>query len=304
MQTRRNGTIDVLRYVAAAGIIHFHAAAPYELLTVAALPVFSVLVAFYSVPARPDACDPWPRAWRLIRLWFVWSAIYAALKALDALAGGRPLDSEFAAWMLFAGPSVHLWFLTFAAFCAPFGLAVARLAAFGQRGALLAVGAALILGVEALWLFAGPRWGIPVDQWLSAIPAAAFGFAAAVLVPAGRPVAAALVAAALVSSALAFGLTTKALALTAVGILVLGGFFAATPSTRFTSRIRNVSLGLYLVHPAVMAVLLRLPGFDENRTLLSLATLAVSTAVASLFLDSRVNRWFGLPALARPLPQA
>lgn len=292
----RNGTLDHARLAAAAGIVLFHSGVPALAPGHAALPFFLmllVLLGWTGAATTPFAAHARGRIERLMRPWALWSAVYAGLKIAEAQLAGRPLASEFAPWMLGAGPAIHLWFLPFATVV---GLALwplARLAAGkGQawRGTVavgLVAGAALVLAAQA-----GPALPRPVAQWAFGLPAVLLGLGL-VLVPGAAGRAGVLV----VAGALFAGAGWPQ----GAGLVLLAGaalwlcLLVRLPAGPVSAGAARLSLTVYLAHPALASLLQRTGLLPDRSVALALATLALALGVA-LLIDRLQQR--GLPALA------
>ena len=161
----RNGSVDLLRFAGALGIVWFHLHLPGDWIGLAALPMFVMLVVHYGA-GRPLAGT----ARRLLVPWAIWSAIYGLAKAAQALSSDRPLSTEFVPWMILTGPAIHLWFLPF---CVIF-LGTARLleGVLGRRAAYAILGG---LSVFSLWAAQQDNVQIPLAQWVTVWPAACLG---------------------------------------------------------------------------------------------------------------------------------
>lgn len=130
----RNASFDYARLLAVFGIVLFHSGAPGAAWGYVGLPFFLLLLGVFAAPAAArlsTAAYARTRARRLLTPWLIWSAIYAALLAVQAARNGRPVLADFDASMLLTGPALHLWFLPFAfvAGCALHALARGRGAA-------------------------------------------------------------------------------------------------------------------------------------------------------------------------------
>ncbi len=265
----RNGTIDLARYFAALGIVLLHAKSPYGWIGDATLLLFVMLLASFAVPREPSTAALRRRLGELMRLWVVWSAVYAGLKMAQAIGTGATIASEFAPWMLLAGPSLHLWFLPFAAGITLAGYAIALwlqrmgAAAPGRRAAASRAVVLLMLAgtVAAVAALEPAAETVPLVQWANAWPAAALGLAIAVLRKRLAPeitALAALVALAAAGWLLPPGAQASAAANLAPAVAMFALTSAArTPSSRLTMHLRDVALNVYLLHPAVIAALLQ-----------------------------------------------
>lgn len=102
----RTGSVDLLRFLGAVGIIQFHCAITGVWFGLAALPMFIMLLVYLGA-GRPLKA-PFDR---LLIPWLAWSGIYAALKVAQSLLTCSAIMDEFAPWMILTGTSIHLWFL-------------------------------------------------------------------------------------------------------------------------------------------------------------------------------------------------
>lgn len=146
----RNGLVDYARFVAALGIVWFHASAPGARAAYLALPFFLVLL---STPSRASFAD---RAQRLLKPFLIWSVIYGAVQVLLALKHGRPALVWWQPEMLLTGTALHLWFL-------PFALLVYPLRHLSNRPWLAAL--MPIAASAALALWGGGGSAAPWAQW-------------------------------------------------------------------------------------------------------------------------------------------
>lgn len=285
----RNGTLDHARLIAAVGIVVFHTGAPGAWLGYAALPFFLMLLILLAWPAaeRQDFKSyVWSRWGRLTQPWALWSLIYGVLKLAEVMLTDRTLAEEFAPWMLATGPVIHLWFLPFAlAAC----LAVWPLAkGMSHQSDTARVGLAACLSAGAvavlIWHADAGELPPPLAQWTYAVPAVFLGAALALVGPRRGLVMLLVTMLILVwvgwpNGSLQNGVAGAAL----IGCMALPT--AATPASRLAS---DLSLPLYLVHPLVAAVLLRLSPLPESSVILALATLSASlVAVLVLHVSSR-----------------
>ncbi len=209
----------------------------------AALPMFIMLLVYYGA-GKPIA----QQARRLLLPWLAWSAIYACLKYTRSIINGAPLSSEFAPWMVLTGTSLHLWFLSFSFLF----LLLCVLVPERTPTPLLTL-VCVILSGASLWVSNTANLLIPLVQWMPVIPAAFAGllmqrFSHQTVVPA------ALGCSAIV--ALFFGLDTMTPQLAIAGLAVALAVAIPMRQTKLVDTLSGLSLGMYLVHPAVMVFIL------------------------------------------------
>lgn len=285
----RNGTVDIMRYLAAVGIVLFHVRAPYVSVTHSALPLFTIYLAFFSVTPGATAARLVHRLWHLLRLWLIWSGIYAGLKIAEAVVDGRPIASEFLPWMLLTGPALHLWFMPFAIFLVGIGFVISRLLPRTPlpEGLLMLVVTCTIL--VALWLNTTGEKPIPLGQWIYVWPAAAFGFVAAILNQNSR-IGLAIVFAGVVSLiGFYLGAGTSVFQFLGASLVAIVSFLVVTPSTRMSETLRDLSLGVYFIHPAVVALLLRMPNLEKQDLLFVALAVLISSLLSFLLLNHRTR---------------
>ncbi|WP_029066515.1 acyltransferase family protein [Labrenzia sp. DG1229] len=239
----RNGSVDLLRFVGAIGIIQFHCGTPGHPISLAALPMFVILLVYFGEGRSLQGS-----ARRLIAPWLIWSAIYAALKIAQSVVSGTLLSSEFAPWMLFAGTSIHLWFLPFAFV---FLCACTKVPERITPAALWTL--CLVLSAAVLWVFNTQTVPAPFMQWLAVIPAACAGLIMrrtqnALLPPA--------VLALSGFTALLLGIDGMTIQLAVAGLAVVLAMAVRLPQSALTDFLSDISFGLYLAHPAVLAAVL------------------------------------------------
>lgn len=255
----RNGALDLLRFVGALGIIWFHLRLPGGAFALGALHIFTTFAVYFGLD-RPTA----ERARRLLIPWVIWSLIYGALKLADGWVGGQGIKAEFALWMLLTGPAIHLWFLPIA-FAVP--LLLANLSVSHVRLSLLPLTFAAIAIVNLAPL------PVPLPQWISILPAVWLGLAMRSGLTPGPAFAVTALAAVMALT----GWQIVAIPL-ATGALAMGVILALPPRALPLSRqAAGLSLGLYLAHPMVAAVLLR--AGISNTALLFFLTVAGSALI-------------------------
>lgn len=280
----RNGFTDLARLAGAFGIVWFHAKGPGGWIGYAALQMFMALLIHHQLSA--DRGGPFPaaagaRARRLLGPWVVWSAIFAAAKIADGIVSGTGVAREFAPWMLFTGPALHLWFLPFAFVAGLGALALWRGAPKGRAAFLVGLAALALLQAASLGL-PSRGWPIPFPQWLQVLPAVGLGFM--ICAAEGRGTRLTLLA----------GLQVGLFALHAAtgwpvanDQTLLGAAFAIAavavraPSTEVTRACAGLALTVYLSHPLFAAALGRV-WVGASPAEFGLATAACALGFAAL----------------------
>ena len=266
---RRVWSLEYLRVAAAFAVVWFHhVAVPFRWIGPAGLAVF--LLISFSLLARA-ATDLSPaafaatRARRILLPWLFWSAVYLALGLLREWHSGVP---QIQPWMLATGFSLHLWYLSYlfvfsvlvytVRWCFP--------AADGFVGAGLCALLGLLLFLANGVLLSG---AVPYDQWLSALPTTLLGcvlgrIALVHSTAKRRALVAALLAGAAVVSFLRLvvpgrqGFDAFQVLFGLAAFCVVGGL--PLPPVAAVRVLAPLTLGIYVVHPLVMEVVVRMPG--------------------------------------------
>lgn len=281
-----SATLDYARFLAAVGIIIFHVGAAGARIGYAALPFFCMLLVFLAFPAatrRNFRTYAATRMTRLLRPWAIWSLVYAGLKLAEAGITGVPLETEFAPWMLLAGPAIHLWFLPFACVACiaiwPLARFSSMLPEFGRTicGLILAVLAAVIAGWNHTLVTAQP-----FAQWLYVLPSvilgAAFGFLGETARAALKTMFAVSIMACLLLIIGRSGGSAEQLIMAAVAFILC--LVIRLPDHPAARRMAALSLTLYLAHPMVISILLRVTSIPEASPAMAMAAVTGTILLA------------------------
>ncbi len=272
----RNATLDYARLVASFGIVIFHVGAPGAALGYAALPFFLILLVVMVLPsAKCMSFDIFlkSRVKRLIVPWLIWSAIYGTLKLSEVVVTETTLSAEFAPYMLFTGPALHLWFLPFAFITSLLAYPViqsTRFAPIYLHSTLLTMIALFFLVIQQERAFP-----IPITQWLYGAPAISLGLGLALV---GRQVWASILMVCVFSSA-ALLIDSRA-GLLQILIAAVAFILCSTwrlPQTSFSALASKSALGVYLSHPLVISILTRTTSLDPQSS-----TTAILVCIGSL----------------------
>jgi peptidoglycan/LPS O-acetylase OafA/YrhL len=257
--TRRQ-SIDLLRFVAAFGVVWAHMQAPGMAEGYVALALFTVLTAFLSLRSLARHGGRWFWLGRLLRFglpWVVWSAFYLALnvwRADDPRAELTLTDPL----RLLIGPMVHLWFLPFILLTSPLVPLALRTMSSARRVWLLSL-ALVPAAMAALWAHDRVGPPEPLIQWAFA----ALPFLYGLLSAGGQrhdAVAAPLLFATLacVGAALLWGSIPAAFLLLAC--LLFEGLWRLPLSHPALPALGRLAYGVYLLHPFFMLVWYRVAG--------------------------------------------
>jgi surface polysaccharide O-acyltransferase-like enzyme len=272
-----NASFDIARLVAIFGVVLFHAGAPGGQVGLGGLVFFVMLLPYFGLRSRTSLAQfARSRATRLLWPWLVWSIIYGGLKVLDVVESGRPISSEFEAWMWATGPALHLWFLPWA-FVA--GCAVHILGRALPRSLLGVLGASVALAGS--WVLALAPWPTPVAQWIFALPGLGLGLLLAAYPSTGLWLSVAVLALAAGLGWFA-GLLQAAVALAGVAVCVT---LPLAPSL-WTRGIADAALVVYLAHPLVASLLFRGTGIPRESLISVALTMGLSLMLAG------VLRWY------------
>lgn len=294
-----NGTIDFARLLAVAGIVWFHAKAPGALVGYSGLAFFLMLTVLFAWPqilaARVQSHRAPPlwrfasaRAQRLLVPWLIASTFYGGFKVIEVFRGGA-WRSEFTIEMWLTGTAQHLWFLPFAYAVSIALWPVARFA--GRIPMWIWPWFGLAGGGFALWCFSllqPAGLSDPLAQWAYAAPIVilAVGFALC-----DQNVSLLLTILALfVLSALAFDATDGLVEVACAGATLVACLAYPLRPSGLSMWCAKVSLWIYLVHPAVMTLLIRGGLVREGSIFLALLTFIISLGAVATWETVGVQR--------------
>lgn len=282
-KARRNQSVEILRIIAAFGILAYHSGAPFH------DAAYAGLVCFLLLSPAVDALYNWDRVRSLRSLaitllvpWLFWFAVYGAANFLAR----KPVfvtTEPFGAIAM--GTSQHLWFMPFM-FLVLVGLGRLKLIsspAFVFWGS--AVLGAILLASVSWWRPLSLTWPLPLPQWMHAGAAVLVGLSVGLAPRMGK---AAIAGIALIAAALMVALAAQ---LPGVSITYPLGIIAAAaalivgervfPATWSVQPVANCMLGVYLVHILALSLVSAVLGKANYLTvtaafLLSLACVAAA----------------------------
>lgn len=282
----RNGTVEIARFIAAIGIVWFHEHTPFRDIAIAGLSTFFVFLIFFSM-RRHGTNDTLFDAVRqnalLIKLWIVWSIVYAIARIAAAIATGKPIGGEFSTWMLFTGPSLHLWFLPFSFVIVLLFCTINKVTVWLPH--LLKIGLVLaVMGTVAYYLTKhGFPKTIPEAQYISVLPATIYAYALSI----GANTASMLMPVSILGICLlAFAPPNGYIAWALGGAIASLSLLVVTSSTSASAAMGRISLTIYLVHPAVSSAIKTAKLNPEDGILT-----AVIVIVLSVALSAALDRW-------------
>jgi len=297
--TGRSAWIEWARVLSCAGIVWFHAGAPFENFALGGLVAFTILGGAFirrlDTP-RQFSASVWSRGRRLLLPWLVWSVIFAALRMADAVREGQPVFGWVEPRMALYGTFLHLWFLPFLFVATIFAQAVDVLPQVGRRAAT-AIGWCLVAATPACVWLENQHAGAPFDQWVSVLPALGLGFVLRDVRP-GASGAGRVVAIAILGDALAIGATallmpeyTSSLTKHTVGGLVLLSWLVFSPASTLAKRLGALTLLVYLAHPLILVVAEGFLGFDvASAPVAAIAVLASFALGFAIDQSSRIGQ--------------
>lgn len=288
----RNAALDLLRLGAALVIVLFHAKSPGAGWMPAAMGLFTALTACLAMTGRDKAsfgAVARQRARRLLRPFAIWAAVYLGLRLADAAAAHQPLGATVAGWFPPEGTMGVLWFLPFA-FVASLALLALRRRVPGIAAPRVAL--PLAAAGSALWLLildrADPAPGVAVFLFYE--PALFFGVALASaqesVVWLGLTGGAALCLGLLLGASGVEGTDQLVLSVPLLAAALAFG----PPGTRATRIAADLSMAIYLLHVAVLAVMLRTLPLPLGSVELGVAGFAASAILGRALLRSRLGR--------------
>lgn len=286
----RVGAVDYLRFVSAAGILWFHAKAPFWQIAYSGLAAFLFLS--IALPGGERARkEPISfialRARRMLLPFLLWSAFYSAMKLSQAYLNGIPLMQEFRAWMWLTGPVLPLWFLPYAF------LSSVVFVIFQERFlkrdpiAFLSLTIMAVVTQVIVTLYLSEPLPIPLAQWAYALPVVLF--ATAWRVRSVTPHACTKMIAALI---LSLGIQWLAVRDISSEIIIgIGAAIACMSVARrtlpFSGLAAFISLPIYFLHPAGIALFKEVGILDPLA--LGLAALVACCAIGFLLKGTRLG---------------
>jgi hypothetical protein len=167
--------IELARILASIGIVLFHTLYGFNAFTYSGIVVFSFMTMWLT--AQSPTLRLREKARRFLQPWAFWMVVYGLVNLLSHQPlfglGTHPFTQ------LFAGTSVHLWYMPFALGCV-FAFAACQRwiapQALSMGAGALGIG---MLLTHTLWREVSVQCLVPTGQWAHAMPAVLLGVAAA-----------------------------------------------------------------------------------------------------------------------------
>ena len=277
----RLAQVELLRFVCALGIVWFHLQAPYSWIGHAGLLAFISLSVYFAIEKDQPS---WKRT-RPLELWIFWSAVYLSMKLAQAYVTNQTLASEFEYWMLLTGPSLPLWFLPFIYVTSGLASTYVRFSRRMTSCNTVQIAEALIMVFLAIasGLLADVVSVIPIKQWLLGLS----GVFLAIFFANSRANSILIIFACLISLAMAAAISSKHLSMLFLTLCIvpLALFSSRTWDVGIARDLGAISLGVYLLHPAMISIFLIV--FGNTAPIIAFAWVALTSS----FLTWILRRW-------------
>ncbi|MEN6576430.1 MAG: acyltransferase [Phycisphaerales bacterium] len=301
----RIASIDHLRIVAAIGIVWFHTeGAPYRQIGYAGLPVF--LLIFFSLITRDFGTTTTHflrRRWnRLLKPWLFWSALYGVCRLARAIhtVDVAELWGMFSIETLFAGTSIHLWYLPYAFVSGLLTFTANR--RIREVDHVVAAVTAALVGMLTLAVctvgMTNHRMLQPLAQWEFGLAAIPLGLAIGrcLMIPSQnlrKTLLAGIALAVLVESQILRVLDVGATA-TPYGIgtmLVCIAYCLEIKGSDFVLSLAPLTFGIYLIHPLVIYGLQHSLPLTGHYGLFMLLAVCISALITLVLMRTPVRRF-------------
>ncbi len=269
----RNDLVELLRFLAAGGIVWFHVGGPGSWIGHSSLLVFIALSVFFAVTNKVGL----RRRARLLTIWLFWSLVYTMLKVLQAAFQNQQIISEFEPWMIFVGPILPLWFLPFVF------IANTILAGYFSSPRIkpgFSENAALLFVLLAVLLASRVSYGPPVDQWILGIGGVAV--AVSVIRSIEKPTYVATLLAVLIGAQLIARTPQAKMFILGAAISSVFLLWAPTYRSDIMNKLGSLSLGIYVLHHGVVVVLKSIQ-LDASPAVFAVIVLISSTILTAAF---------------------
>ena len=283
LQPHRRTALDLARFFAAFGVVVSHVQASiHDWLGHLSLGLFLILTAVLAAQSfvRAGNYSMRARMGRLMIPWLYWCAFYWLVE-MDVSDRAEVFVWPAEPWTIFAGPSIHLWFLPFVMVA---GLMVAPVGRFvtSERRLLIALAGFVVLAVPSYWVHLDAGFPQPVEQWFFGLPMYLAGVLFGLALPMRRE---AWVVAAVALVTAVSALTTQPEPWVWQGLIAILIFWALWylpvpgPIPEFLGR---EAFGIYLMHPFFLLVIYKFLGPDLGWVTNSALAFTMSWAAAMI----------------------
>lgn len=246
---KHNGSIDILRFFAAIGVVWFHCSDRFNKFGIFGLYVFIILLTMYGVKSEKNARQTIENRFsRLLVPWAFASLIFGGAKLAEGVFTRSSPDVYL--WMLLTGPSIHLWFLPFAFVLS---LWLLWLRVLSNKSIVIAGLCLIVVGVFNLERKVDI---IPITQWLSVSGSVGWGILLAKfeIRTCNRIDSVGL----LIMLMICVNTFVEPFVCLAVA-LVLAAVNWRTESTHITMFLSSMAYGIYIFHPLIDSIVRRVP---------------------------------------------
>jgi peptidoglycan/LPS O-acetylase OafA/YrhL len=254
--------LEVLRIIAAFGIVWFHSGYAYGRdLAYAGLVVFLILSTYFSTKSlRTHSLGE--RALRLIVPCILWSALYGAINFMR----NEPIfPSNYSLFSkILVTPSIHLWYLPFVFFCIIFIDKVKQYIDSKTLAIFTAIVASTLLLISPQWR----QWEyvVPLGQYIHALPAILIGMLLALSQQLSSSMKYLLIGLVFLSAIYIFWVQIAGVSVTYLvgisGTLLLLKDKSILPKNNVIIELSRLTFGIFLVHPLIIFVLRHI-GFNS-----------------------------------------
>ena len=260
---QRRPALELARFFAAFGVVVSHVqASPKDWLGHLSVGLFLILTATLAAQSYVRAGKYLMRArfWRLMLPWLFWCAFYWLVE-LDVSDRAQVFVWPAQPWTVFAGPSIHLWFLPFVMVAGLMVQPLGRLVTSDRRLALALAGFAAI-AVPSFAVHLGAGLPQPIEQWFLGLPLYLAGVLFGLALPLGREVW--VVVAMAVVTAMSALITTPEpwLWQGLIAILIFWALWNLAVPGPIPESLGRDAFGIYLLHPFFLLVIYKFLGPD------------------------------------------
>ncbi len=279
----RRSSLDLARFIAAFGVVVSHVqASHHDWLGHLSVGLFLILTAVLAAQSFLKSGHYSMRSlWgRLMVPWLFWCAFYWLVE-LDVSDRTQIFVWPAEPWTVFAGPSIHLWFLPFVAVAgvciAPLGRLVTT-----DRHLIFALAGFAAIAVPGLWLHQNAGFVQPVEQWFFAIPLYLIGVLFGLALPLKRQIWVVVTLAAVTMVVALITTPEPWLWQGLASMFVFWGLWNLVIPGPIPVLLGREAFGIYLLHPFFLLVIYKFLGPDLGWLMNSALAFTMSWAAAMI----------------------